>query len=341
MSTVDLAESAGPAPDRTAAVEVHLHPQAARLAPSLVESLKALCGDRLHVLDGVSSDAAFPFDRAPLPIHSAHGPALVSFLSGTPSSLEPYPEVASWCGRPHEEVPLLLDRGALICAAERVLVSEVVLERNQRAPDGCDVEGLRARGWRPRSSEVVRALLAEGLNRPRRDFHFVPTMPGDADAHAASWLLALDGKLVVPEIEQAAFDAIGLAHELALGRLVQTFLDVQAAALEAKGFGVERLPMMPPTNLVRAQHRDESWIGRCSSPTGGVLLELCGQRKALLPRPSAEGFPVRYRAALGHALEVWRARFEQSGYEVLFIEDAPLIERGGSLRQLVASFPAP
>lgn len=357
MGTFDLhrvaeRERAGPSADRAVSVEVHLDARAASLAPMLTSSLKALCGEHLRVLDGLAHDndvaavgqvaqQQFPYERSPLPVRTGAGEAvLVSFLP-LRSPGAPYPVVEAWREQTAEVVPLLLDRSALVCAGERLLVSEAVLDVNQRLPDDADADALRALGWRPRSVEVVKALLAEGLKRPRRDFLFVPAMPGDAAAHVSSWLLSFDDGLIVPEIDQAAFDAIGLVHEVALGRLVQTFLDVQAAELEKRGFAVERVPMMPPTHLVRAQHRGESWVGRCSSPTNGVLLDAFGKRTAYLPRPSSEGFPEGYQEVLAHALDAWRARFTRAGYEVVFVDDEPVKARGGCLRQLVASFPAP
>lgn len=331
-----VAEGVGPLPEGPTVAEVHVHRAADALVPGLLAALASSCGRALRVLSG-SCDDVFLGDRAPLAVRRVDGGGLVRFLS--PSGMEPWSFLDDGPGPSESVVPLLLERGAILCTGERLLVSDAALERNQRPPDDGAGERLRALGWRPRSPEVVKALLAEGLGRPRRDFVFVPAMPGDATAHVCSWVLSLEEALVVPELDQEAFDAIGLVHEVALGRLVQTFLDVQAAALEERGFVVERLPMMPPTNLVRAQHRDESWLGVCSSPTGGVLLDVDGRRTALLPRPSAEGFPGAYRAALARALDAWRARFERAGFDVVFLDDEGVKARGGSLRRLVATFP--
>lgn len=340
MVTEELSITAGPMADRAPAVEVHVHPHVGQLAPVLFSSLQSLCGDRLKVLQELPSDAVLVEGRAPFAVRAPHGPSLVQCLSAVALDAA-YPDVEAWEGQGRERLPLLLERESVVCTDARLLVSEAVLEENARAPKAAVAVALRALGWRPRPVEVVKALLAEGLKRARRDFVFLPPMPGDASPHLSAWLLPLDGGLVVPEIDQAAFDAIGLLHELALGRLVQTFLDVQAAELEAKGFVVERLPMMPPTHLVRDEQRGESWVGRCASPTTSVLLEVDGRRMAFLPRPSAEEFPESYRAVLHDAIEAWRAGFERHRYEVVFVDDGPVKERGGCLRQLVAAFPAP
>lgn len=342
MTSVALAEVGGPVPEGASTVELHVHAAADGIAPGLVSTLRRICGPALRVLDepGPASRGDFVFvgDRAPVLLRGPLGGELVSFLSASVGPT-PYVRVDAWTGCPTRVVPLLLERGAIVCTGERLLVSEAVLAQNQRPPCDVDRERLRAFGWFPRSPEVVKALLAEGLGRPRRDFLFVPAMPGDASAQVATWALALGERLIVPEIEQAAFDVIGLVHEVALGRLVQTFLDVQAAQLESRGFVVERLPMMPPTDLVRAPHREESWLGAFSSPTSAVLLELHGRRTALLPRPSSAGFSAGYEAVLSRVLEAWQRRFERAGFEVVFVDDTGVKARGGSLRRLVATFP--
>lgn len=338
--SLDLPDVVGPYPEAVTAAEVHVHAEVEHLAPRLLTTLRALAGGALRVVDELPPDALFLFDHAPLPVRTAEGGALIRFLSSARGGA-PYPIPEAWRGGPTAPVPLLMGRGSLVCAGGRLLVSEAVLEQNQRSPDDVDREVLRALGFRPRAPEVVKALLAEGLGRPRRDFVFLPLMPGDAAAQVTSWLLPLGDVLVVPEIGQEAFEVIGLVHEVALGRLVQTFLDVRAAELQRRGFCVERLPMMPPTHLVRAPHREESWVGACSSPTSAVLLDIEGRRTALLPRASAAGFPDGYRAVLTRALEVWRARFTRAGFDVVFIDDGEVKERGGSLRRLVATFPSP
>lgn len=329
-------------PEVATAAEVHVHAAADRIVPGLIEALRRACGAALRVLEEPDVEElerhVFVRDRAPLLVRRPQGGELVSFLCPS-RGRAPYPEVEAWSPGSSRVVPLLLERGAIVCTGEHLLVSEAVLEQNQRPPHEADRDRLRALGWLPRAPEVVKALLAEGLARPRRDFVFVPTMPGDAAGQVSTWALSLGDVLLIPEIDQAAFDVIGLVHEVGLGRLVQTFLDVQAAALQSRGFIVERLPMMPPTDLVRAQHREESWLGACSSPTSAVLLDVGGRRAALLPRPSAEGFSARYRAVLERTLDAWQRRFESAGFEVVFVDDAGVREHRGCLRRLVATFP--
>jgi hypothetical protein len=163
-------------------------------------------------------------------------------------------------------------------------------------------------------------------------------MPGDRQGAASSFVLALhDGTAVVPELEQGAFDAIGLVHERSLGRLVQTFLDVQVAELEQLGVAVQRLPMLAPVDLERVPDRPESWVGTFVSPAQTLLVGGAGDGRAFCPRLDESRFDEAYRALAESHRARWRALFEDKGYAVSFVDVGGLVPHTVGLRSLVVA----
>lgn len=158
-------------------------------------------------------------------------------------------------------------------------------------------------------------------------------MPGDRARAPSTFLLGLpDGSALVPELEEEAFCAIGLVHERSLGRLVQTFLDVQVAELEQRDVRVHRLPMMAPVDLLRVRDRAESWVGTIVSPSQTLLV---GAR-AFCPRVDDSRFADAYRALADAHRERWRAFFGERGRDVTFVDVGALAETGLNLRALRA-----
>jgi hypothetical protein len=204
------------------------------------------------------------------------------------------------------------------------------------APDVIKALGARAR----LSDELNVADLRAGGRRlvtgPRAqddDVSLAP-MPGSRDTSARAFVLPLGDGVLVPELEESAFEAIGLVHERALGRLVQTFLDVQVAELEQAGVDVARLPMMPPVDLERVEERAESWLGTFVSPADALLLTDGARQLAFLPRLDDERFPAAYRDIAAVQRERWSEFFRARGREVVFIDVTALALAGRSLRSL-------
>jgi len=178
------------------------------------------------------------------------------------------------------------------------------------------------------------------VTAPRADLPdaiLLPPMPGDRQRSPTTFLLGLEGRTaLVPELEQDAFDAIGLVHERSLGRLVQTFLDVQVADLEARDLEVRRLPMMPPVDLERVPERPESWVGTFISPTDSLLVDIDDASLAFCPSFDEERFPATYRELAKAQRSRWRELFEVEGREVIFVDVGALTRRGSGLLSLVA-----
>ena len=166
---------------------------------------------------------------------------------------------------------------------------------------------------------------------PRAHPHEValPVAPGDGRGRLSTWMRPVPGGALVPELMQSGFDVIGLQHEVGLGRLIQTFFDVETTRLQARGVRVTRIPMLPPTDLVRDVQRPESWIAEYTSPTESVLVTHAGGMTAFLPCRALERFPARYGAA---AVDIQRAQsrvFEDLGIATKFVQVDSILDEGG------------
>lgn len=180
------------------------------------------------------------------------------------------------------------------------------------------------RGW-------AVAHRAEGAEQP------LPAIPGDVTARLSTWLRAVPGGLLVPEIAEAGFEVIGLQHELGLGRLVQTFLDVEAARLSSRGAVVHRIPMLPPTDLVRDAKRPEAWTATFVTPTQSLLLQTSDGVVAILPQRSLERFPATYARRALDCRDEQKAAFASMGMRAVFVDEAPIFDAGGLLSVVAGS----
>jgi hypothetical protein len=186
------------------------------------------------------------------------------------------------------------------------------------------------------SGDVAGALRGGAL----RQVSSLPPLPSDAELSIDAYLLALDDeRVVVPEIDESAFEVVKLAHEVALGRLVQTFLDMRAAELDAMGLVVVRLPAMPPIYLQRTTTRAEGWTGTFLTPTQALVAVVEEKRLVVLPRFQSEPFPLLYRGVFGRHLARWTTFFESEGYVVKTIDAELLVQKFRPLNRLAVVVP--
>jgi len=187
------------------------------------------------------------------------------------------------------------------------------------------------------SSESAADALTGGLERHLAP---LPPLPGDGEMCIDAYLLPLDEhRVVVPEIDDGAFEIVKLAHEVALGRLVQTFLDLRAAELGSRGFVVVRLPAMPPIYLQRTTTRAEGWTGTFLSPTQALVAVVENQRLVVLPRFQSEEFPLLYRGVFGTHLARWTTFFESEGFVVKNVDVELLVQQFRPLSRLAVVVP--
>lgn len=172
---------------------------------------------------------------------------------------------------------------------------------------------------------------AEGAEQP------LPPIPGDATARLSTWLRAVPGALLVPEIDESGFEVIGLQHELGLGRLVQTFLDVEAARLASRGAVVHRIPMLPPTDLLRDSKRSEAWTGTFVTPTQSLLIQTASGVVVFLPQRPLDRFPATYARRALDCREAQKDVLAGLGFRAEFVDEAPIFDAGGLLSVVAGS----
>ncbi len=215
-----------------------------------------------------------------------------------------------------ESVPLLHEPGNQVSAGRHIIVTDKLLRDNaSRSP-----------------SEVVE-VFARALERAPEDIVVLPTMPGERTGHADLFVMAVGpSRVMVPRIESQALAQLDYGHEKWLGGQVQDFLDRQAAALEARGLEVDRLPMLAPVYLTDGPN---GWQGAFYSPTNGQILG----GSVLLPTFSAEGFPESYRQLNTSYQERWKSYFQELGFQPQLIDGTRVGRSYGLFRCL--SFPVP
>lgn len=190
---------------------------------------------------------------------------------------------------------------------------------------------------RPVVDDALRSLVSP----PPRAIVELPPMPGDHARRADAIVLPRDAThVVVPEVDEDAFEVVKLAHEVALGRLVQTFLDLQAAALAARGLAVSRLPTMPPIYLEKDLERPEGWAGIWLSPTQALTGCVEDRPFAILPRFLSEEFPRLYRGVYGTHLARWSSFFAREGFAVHTVDVELLVRSFRPLCRLARVLPA-
>jgi hypothetical protein len=285
---------------------VFVHPRARRLAGELVSALEA-SGVEIALGDIEGDDAVWTRDYTPMRPRDGRAP---------PVAFAPQGERAQWLrGMGARVVDLPLRAGQLFETDERLFVAAGVLD------------------------EAGRALLGAAFGRPTSEVAELEPLPAERTGALDAFLSSLPGgEVVVPELDQSAFDAIGLVHEVALGRLVQTALDVRASDVAPADRSL-RLPMVPPLDLERADDRPESWLGVTYSPTQGVWWTAGDMKVCVLPTFDASRFPEPYRQTRAEYESAWRSAFEERGYEVLFCDAEPAVREGGSLRRLIGFAP--
>jgi len=280
--------------------------EARALVPGLVDALRSLASDVAIVDDGRALDAVI--------VDGPSGPGVVVDDVGDAASENAGAAVLS--------LPVL---GRATGVSGRFVTG------------GADVFCV-ADPARPPVDEALRALVAPS---PRALVE-LPAMPGDRARRADAIVLPRDGAhVVVPEVDEGAFEVVKLPHEVALGRLVQTFLDVRAAALASRGLTVSRLPTMPPVYLEKDADRAEGWVGTWLSPTQALTGSVGDKPFAILPRFMSEEFPRLYRGVYGTHLARWSAFFAREGFTVHTVDVELLVRSFRPLCRLARVLPAP
>ena len=269
-------------------------------------------------------------------IHPRARVIALSFVDAVASAFGP-PEV-DFKGHRGEERAFIRDLSPMPIFRGKEEPDWVALPRSVQGGDVIVTEEpvfVANRGW-----DSTPLKLAEALEIDPTRVQVLPRMPGEASGHLDVYLLALPrDRVVIPEIPEAALAAIGYAHEVAVGRLVQTFLDERAEALAAQGLLVDRLPMMPPIHLKAARDRPEGWAGVAVSPTNTPLLHIGDKKIAFIPAYPSAGFGEAYRAQAEANMATWSAYFEQLGYSTQLVDATGVVDAGGNLTRVYVAEP--
>lgn len=314
------------------------HPAARELAPELVDKAVAVFGDRVLFLP---DEPRRPFvqDYFPLVVKDPEG----GLRQVTTLSLVKHESRFHFADLDARvtHLPLLLDGGSLLLTEQVAFVSEAAVANNRVWPRDKEARArLERGGFQPGSADEVREKVAAALGCASEQVRLLPPMPGELSGHLTTWLRALPGgRLVVPELTEEAFEEIAYAHEVGIGRLVQTFLDVQSADLEHQGFEVVRLPMLPPVDLDRVD-RPEGWAGRVHSATSAAAFDIGGEKAVFLPTFQTDVFPAGYVALKNRILDEWKAFYEDLGFAAHLVDATGAAQAGGSLPRLVGALPA-
>ena len=144
---------------------------------------------------------------------------------------------------------------------------------------------------------------------------------------------------MLPQIPDECFNVVTYGHEQHTGRPCNASFDDQAHALEARGFQVQRLPMMPPTFLQQSPTDPTGWVGHFDSPANSLLLNIGDQRRVLLPTVNLDGFSPEYQALSSKFQHQWADFFTARGWEPHLLDATAASRANGLFRCL--SYPIP
>ena len=325
--------------DFTVSRALVLHPEARRLAPKLVDDLVASCGDAIRMLPE-RRRSPWVQDYCPLIVRGRSGQLTqLTFLSPRADESRFFFEDLEATVTP---LKLIMRGGGICLSGDHVFVSRALAENNRVWPrDAKLVERYQANGFAPRTLEEVVGLLSDTLDVNGSCIRLINPMPGERTGHLTPIIRPLpDGRIVLPELREDAFDQIGFAHEIGIGRLAQTYLDVQAAELEQLGHRVVRLPMLPPIDLSKTPTRPEGWVGHVHSTAEAALVITNDVQRAYLPSFDDRTFPEGYRKLKAEILEVSQDFYADNGFEPLVIDSTDVARAGGAVPRLIGRVPA-
>ncbi len=359
---------AGPIADFEPLAGVLTHARLDEIVPSLDRRLDRMLGAR-HFVDRYDPCGADPGpdcghwpkdgmtlwarDYAPIYVRRADGRLkIVSTLSANPNrthDLEVAERTPSHplfamlhpaAGVPTPEIvklPLLHENGNLVTDGRHLFVSERLIEDNTTAPRDRDIE---REGFRVRTRDEVLSMWAAALERPVSQVVVLPQMPGEQAGHVDMFLMALDADtLLVPEIPPEALRVAIPGVERKVAFEAASFLSKVVAELQAQGFFVERLPMLPAQVLPAGDNRSGSQSGVYVSPTNALLLSLGGERRVLLPQVRFKGRPAAQETLRRKYERAWATFFAQRGWTPEAIDVTEAAVRRGLVRCLTSTVP--
>lgn len=239
-----------------------------------------------------------------------------------------------------ETLPLKHEDGNLVSTGSYAFLTDRIFDENAKPTPN---RNLVAAGYKPRQPDEVLEVLSKGLEMSRDQIVIMPKMPAESTGHVDMYVMALgERKLLLPQIEQPALDAISYPQETGVGKQVQIFLDQQAERLQGMGFQVERLPMMPPNYLQPDSSNSAAWRGHFYSPTNSLLVNLDkgGAKEAILPAFDAAGYPDHYKQLNNSYQERWKTFFQGEGYEAKLVDATRLGQANGLFRCITHPIPA-
>jgi hypothetical protein len=246
-----------------------------------------------------------------------------------------------------EVLPILFEGGNLAATDHFLITSEKVLHENalsldevQRHLAAADpaarsafVRSLRQEGYRPRGRAELTELFAARFGVPKERVRFMPWMPGERTGHVDLYVAPLDANTVaVPTVPRALIDRLGMAHEREFAGRLNTWLDTRVRELEAQGITVERLPMLPPKNLVRSSLSEFGWDADYLSPVNWLIHE----GKAVIPEYGRylRELPGELAASMRREIEKVMGRY---GYATEFRSADGLIGTNGGFHCVTAN----
>ncbi len=338
--------TAGPVPDYAPMMAVVSHERLDELAPALRPSLSQHLGGAHRSRDHVWVDAeredddstVWMRDYQPVYVRQPDGSIIAyRYLAENPNRQGYAPP-----GQGTHRLPIIHENGNLVVAGRFVFLSEAVVEDNEQPWHS---PHLLREGYRPRSREDLRSLLARRFFRRPEEIVFVPPMPFEATGHVDLFLLPLDDKtVVIPQIHEVP--AAPYVRS-AVARVVQVFLDEQADALAALGLRVLRLPMIAPTvhdydDFSREpRNLDEPIDLVVYSPANSLLVNQGAKRQIFVPTFAELALPPADAPRAAAYVRAWRTAFQAEGWQPQLVDASELAGHLGLFRCVTASVPKP
>jgi len=322
-----LLAAPGPVADTAPLGAVVTHASLRRVEPGLARRLDALLGPR-HWVNRHSPCGAEPgIDRT---YWTEVGMMLWARDSAPLAGVRTRPggPALTW-------LPLMHQGGNLVTDGERVFTTERLLRDNAVPPMDPD---LTLRGFEPRDADAVLERFAAALEVSVDAVVVLPELPGDETGHVNMFVMALEGgTLLVPETTPEAIAHAASGNERRLPIQASAMLHIVSTRLGRAGRRVERLPMLGAQLWApKAGRRLEPVY---VTPSNGLLLNVDGQRHALLPKVRLTRQPRALRALAARCEAVWLAAFKRRGCAAELVDVSRLAVRHGLMRCVTAPLP--